>query len=57
MSKIFRQADSRWGYLPYPKKPYTVARSGCGLCAVTMCLVEEPEYANYTPKTVRDHSA
>lgn len=55
MSKIFRQADSRWGYLPYPKKPYTVARSGCGLCAVTMCLVEEPEYANYTPKTVRPY--
>ena len=55
MSKIFRQADSRWGYLPYPKKPYTVARSGCGLCAVTMCLVEEPEYADYTPKTVRPY--
>lgn len=55
MSKIFRQADSRWGSLPYPKKPYTVARSGCGLCAVTMCLVEEPEYANYTPKTVRPY--
>ena len=55
MSKIFRQADSRWGYLPYPKKPYTVARSGCGLCAVTMCLVEEPEYSNYTPKTVQPY--
>lgn len=55
MSKIFRQADSRWGSLPYPKKPYTVASSGCGLCAVTMCLVEEPEYSDYTPKTVRPY--
>lgn len=55
MSKIFRQADSRWGSLPYPSKPYTVARSGCGLCAVTMVLVEEPEYENCTPKTIRPY--
>lgn len=52
---IFRQADSRWGNLAYPSKPYTVARSGCGLCAVTHCLIEEPEYSTYTPKVVRPY--
>ena len=48
---IYRQADSRWGYLPYPKKPYTVARSGCGLCSVVNVIIDEPEWANRTPKT------
>lgn len=52
---IFRQADSRWGGLAYPSKPYTVASSGCGLCAVTHCLIEEPEYSDYTPKKVRPY--
>ena len=50
-SKIYRQVDSRWGNLPYPSKPYTVARSGCGLCSVVHCIIEEPEYENRTPKT------
>lgn len=54
-NKIFRQADSRWGNLPYPSKPYTMARSGCGCCSVTHCLIEEPEYENWTPKNVRPY--
>ena len=53
--KIFRQADSRWGSLPYPKKPYTMARSGCGCCAVTHVLIEEPEYGNWTPRNVQPY--
>ena len=47
----FRQADSRWGTLPYPSKPYTVARSGCGLCSVVHCIIREPEFADRTPRT------
>ena len=50
---IYRQYDSRWGSLPYPSRPYTVARSGCGLCSVTHCVIEIPKYKNYTPKTIR----
>ena len=50
---IFRQYDSRWGYLPYPSRPYTVARSGCGCCAVTHCVIELSKYKNYTPKNIR----
>lgn len=52
-SPIYRQADSRWGSLPYPSKPYTLARSGCGCCAVTHLVMEQPKYATYTPKNVR----
>lgn len=54
-SNIFRQADSRWGSLPYPSKPYTLARSGCGCVAVTHCAIEQQKYWNYTPKDVRPY--
>lgn len=48
---IYLQSDPRWGSLPYPKRPSTVGSSGCGLLAVTHCMMEEPEYDNATPKT------
>lgn len=50
---IYRQADSRWGKLPYPSGGYTMAGSGCGCCAVTHCAIENPTYAKYTPADVR----
>ena len=37
---IYKQYDSRWGYLPYPVLPSTLASSGCGCCSVTHCLLE-----------------
>lgn len=49
---IYRQYDSRWGNLPYPELPSTMAKSGCGDCAITHCLIESAKYANYTPKTI-----
>jgi len=54
-SKIYRQADSRWGSLPYPTKSYTFAHNGCGCCACTHNIIEIPKYANYTPKDVRPY--
>lgn len=51
--KIYRQYDSRWGSLPYPSKPYTLSRSGCGCVAVTHCAIERDKYKNLTPKDVR----
>lgn len=51
--KIYRQYDSRWGKLPYPSKPYTLSRSGCGCVAVTHCAIERDKYKNLTPKDVR----
>lgn len=52
---IFRQADSRWGNLPYPTSAYKFASNGCGCCSVTHCLIEIPKYAKYTPKDVRPY--
>lgn len=47
---VYKQYDSRWGYLPYPTKYSTMAGSGCGDCAVAHCVMEI--HSNYTPKTV-----
>ena len=50
---VYKQYDTRWGYLPYPVLPSTLASSGCGCCAVTHCAIERARYANYTPKNVQ----
>ena len=50
---VYRQYDSRWGSLTYPDRKYTLARSGCGCCAITHCAMENPKYSKYTPKLVR----
>ena len=52
---IYRQADSRWGSLPYPTKAYSFAHNGCGCCACTHNIIEIAKYANYTPKDVRPY--
>ena len=52
-SKIYRQADSRWGSLPYPTKKYSFAGNGCGCCACTHVIIELEKYKNYTPANVR----
>lgn len=54
-SKIYRQADSRWGSLPYPTKAYKFGSNGCGCCACVHNIIEIPKYANYTPKDVRPY--
>ena len=54
-SKIYRQADSRWGSLPYPTKGYSFAHNGCGCCACTHNIIEIPSYAKYTPANVRPY--
>ena len=43
-SKIYRQADSRWGSLPYPTKKYSFAGNGCGCCACTHVIIELEKY-------------
>ena len=52
---IFRQADSRWGSLPYPTKSYSFAHNACGCCSVTHCAIELEQFKNYTPADVRKY--
>lgn len=52
---IFKQWDSRWGYLPYPRKPKTLSTSGCGCCSVANVMVSEIFYNDITPKPIRKY--
>lgn len=50
---LYKQADSRWGSKPYPVKKSSFAGNGCGCCACLHCIIELPQYANYTPESIR----
>lgn len=52
---IYRQADSRWGSLPYPTKAYSFAGNACGACAVLHCVIEQDKYKDMTPKDIRPY--
>lgn len=52
---IYRQADSRWGNLPYPTTRYSFAGNGCGCCACLHVLIEQSKYKNWTPKNLRQY--
>ena len=47
--QTFRQDDSRWGKMYYPRYPYTMAGSACGATACADLIVSNPKYASYTP--------
>ena len=51
---IYRQADSRWASLPYPKGS-TFGGCGCGCCACLHVLIELDKYTNWTPKDLRPY--
>ena len=52
---IYRQADSKWGSLPFPSGGYTIKGNGCGCCAVTHVIIELDKYKNYTPATIQPY--
>lgn len=54
-SKIYKQADSRWGSLPYPTKKSSFSGNGCGCCACLHDLIELDEYKDWTPKDLRPY--
>lgn len=52
-SALFKQADSRWGYKPYPTRDCTMSGAGCGCVACTHIVIEQDRYKNYTPEDLR----
>lgn len=52
-STVYKQTDSRWSSLYYPKKGYTVGGSGCGLLACVHIAIEQNSKKNWTPKNLR----
>ena len=53
MSKNFKQYNTEWAKLGYPKKPWYIKDCGCGEVAIANCIVETDKYKNETPKTIQ----
>jgi hypothetical protein len=51
----FKQYDTRWARLGYPKSPFFIKDCGCGEVAVANCITEIPKYADETPKTIQPY--
>ena len=50
---LYKQADSRWGSKPYPVKKSSFAGNGCGCVACLHLIIEQEQYKNYTPESIR----
>lgn len=51
----YKQYDTRWAKLGYPKSPYFIRDCGCGEVAVCNCIIEMTKYENETPKTIQPY--
>lgn len=51
----YMQTDSRWGGLPYPRKPYYLRNCGCGEVSICNTIIEMDQYKNYTPATIQPY--
>ena len=51
----FKQYDTRWAKLGYPKSPYFIKNCGCGEVAIANCITEIEKYAKETPKTIQPY--
>lgn len=51
----YKQYDTRWGGLPYPKKPWYIKNCGCGEVAICNTIIEMSEYTSYTPATIQPY--
>ena len=53
MSKNFKQYNTQWAKLGYPKKPWYIKDCGCGEVAIANVIVETDKYKSDTPKTIQ----
>jgi hypothetical protein len=51
----FKQYDTRWAKLGYPKAPHYIKDCGCGEVAIANCIIEMEKYAKETPKTIQPY--
>ena len=52
-STNYKQYDTRWASLLYPKKPWYIKNCGCGEVSVCNVIIEMDKYASETPKTIQ----
>lgn len=51
----YKQYDTRWAKLLYPKKPWYIKNCGCGEVAICNTIIEMAKYASQTPKTIQPY--
>ena len=51
----FKQYDTRWAKLGYPKAPHYIRDCGCGEVSIANCITETVKYKNETPKTIQPY--
>lgn len=51
----YKQYDTRWAKLGYPKAPYYIGNCGCGEVSICNCITESTKYKNETPKTIQPY--
>lgn len=54
-STNYKQYDTRWAKLGYPKKPWYIKNCGCGEVSICNCIIETSKYKNETPKTIQPY--
>lgn len=54
-STNYKQYDTRWASLGYPKKPWYIKNCGCGEVSICNCIIEMEKYASQTPKTIQPY--
>lgn len=54
-STNFKQYDTRWASMGYPKKPYYIKNCGCGEVSIANMIIEMDKYKNETPKTIQPY--
>lgn len=51
----YKQYDTRWAKLGYPKAPHYIKACGCGEVAICNSIIEMDAYKNQTPKTIQPY--
>lgn len=51
----YKQYDTRWSGLPYPRKPWYIRNCGCGEVAICNAIIEMATQAGQTPKSIQPY--
>lgn len=54
-SNSYKQYDTRWSTLGYPRKPWYIRNCGCGEVAVCNAIIEMATQQSQTPKTIQPY--
>lgn len=51
----YKQYDTRWAKLPYPRSPWLIRNCGCGEVSICNAIIDMEQYKSYTPKTIQPY--